>query len=811
MEVLSLLFFIFVGKLGKMSIHKYIYIVVALVLSTMSVFAKLNIAPGEWKTVRSYTGISSIIPSKEKVFVVANGGLYYYDKKTKEITTLSTLDGLSPSTVEMVEYVESTKTLFIIHSDMAIDLMTNGVIISDESIKGSEISGKKVNSLNVYEDYVYISLDAGIVVYDTRRKEVHDTYVIGNNGEYAAVFQTTVLNGDIYALMDDANDCFKRKLKVCKKGANASDFNEWETVQLPVSCLADSGTVVKQLECVSGKIVFLTDKALYARTEDGNWVDVSPNGVAPNSMQVYKDRLTAKTRDALILFSQDDLTNVKYRRCKTDVAVYDVDEDAVWINYGGLREASLPADELDVVLSDSIVLDGPSKNDYYSLQVIDGDIYLTGNHDYYATVGADYYRDGQWHYLADFLKKETDGLLKNKDYRFSCAYRMLVDPLDKDHIFVPTWWGLHEFYKDSLVKLYDKSNSILKGTIATTNKINTKAECAWYDENHNLFVSNPKSQGNMIFVMDTAGVWHELNHPKFLTQPSAHFHFRAKSGIDFIVAEYSTCALCVLDVNKTPLDASDDKTKRLTSFKYTENGVMETFTPVYIFGVEEDLKGDIWIATDQGPIIMKNVKGLFEDKEFYDRPKITREDDSRYADFLLAADKIRKIQVDGRNRKWIATEGNGVFLVSPNGDEILENFTTKNSPLSSNTVMDIVYERETGILYIMTDTGIFMYATDSSFPEDDYENVTVYPNPVRPDYDGDVEIKGLVDESNVRITDQRGLVIENGLSKGGTYRFSARRSDGTRLPTGVYNIFITTEADEEGLTQTKHLKFAVVR
>ena len=302
-----------------------------------------------------------------------------------------------------------------------------------------------------------------------------------------------------------------------------------------------------------------------------------------------------------------------------------------------------------------------------------------------------------------------------------------------------------------------------------------------------------------------------LKHNNLTGQRYARRHLKTKSGIDIVVFEYKPIGLGFVDMNGTTFDASDDKTKLVASFKYMEDGVMETFQPSYVFSVEEDLKGDIWIATDQGPLIMKNVKGVFDGKESYVRPKITREDDSRYADYLLASDKVRKIQVDGKNRKWIATEGNGLFLVSASGDKILENFTTKNSPLSSNAVMDIVYEKETGVLYIMTDTGLLMYATDSSFPEDDFDNVTVYPNPVRSDYDGDLEIKGLMDESNVRITDQRGMVIENGISKGGTYRFSARRSDGSRLPTGVYNVFITTAADDEGMVETKHLKFAIIR
>lgn len=795
--------------------RRFFSAVIVLFIATLSTFAKRDIAPGEWQTVRSYNGITSIIPSKDKVYVVASGGMYTYDKKTKEVKPLSSLDGLSASAIEMVEYVESTKTLFIIHSDMTIDLVVDGQTINDESIKDSEISGKKVNGLKVDGDYVYVSLDAGVVVYNTKKREVLDTYVVGDNGQYEAVYQTVVLDGDIYALMSDKDEdnCTHRKLKVCSRGSNANDYSTWTTIPLPVTCTNSDTVVVKQMECASGHVLILTNKGLYARLGDGTWVDVSPKEIVPHRIQVYKDRLTANTNWQVMAFHKDNLGDVKYRECWSDIAVYDLDDDVVWLDNQGLRFADLSVNELKAQVSEPVTFEGPSQKGYYSLQVIDGEIYLTGNHGFNEPAVADYSRDGKWHYLRDFLKRDSavfkdvprylDGVV------FNSAYRMLVDPLDKNHIFVPSWRGLHEFYRDTLIRIHDKYNSAFQATSQSSRC--TLLECAWYDENHNLFVTNPRSNGNMVYVQDSTGEWHELRHSKFLNQPSAHFHYRTKSGIDFITVEYSSCALCVLDVNKTPFDDSDDKTKIMTSFKYSEDGVMETFAPVYIFSVEEDLKGDIWIATDQGPLIMRNVKGVFDNKEVYVRPKITREDDSRYADYLLASDKVMKIQVDGKNRKWIATEGNGVFLVSANGDKIIENFTTKNSPLSSNNVMDLVYERESGVLYIMTDNGLFVYATDSSYPDEDLDNVVVYPNPVRPDYDGPVEIKGLMDESNVRITDQRGMVIENGVSKGGTYRFSARRSDGTRLPTGVYNIFVTTEPDGDGLTETKHLKFAIIR
>ena len=781
--------------------RRFIYTVIVLFIATISVFAKRNIAPGEWQTIRSYNGITSIIPSKEKVYVVANGGMYSYDKKTKEVKPLSTLDGLSASAIEMVEYVESTKTLFIIHSDMTIDLVVEGMTFSDESIKDSEISGKKVNSLKVDGDNVYISMNAGIVVYNTKKREVLDTYIIGDDGEYEAVYQTIVFNNDIYALMADRSHCSQRKIRVCKDGKNANDFNAWESVALPITCPVDS-VVVKTMDCSSGHVLLLTSEGLYALLGDGTWVDVSPRGIVPDTIQVYKNRLTAITRWQVMAFHKDNLGDMKYRECWSKIAVYDVDEDVVWHdNEDGLRIADMSVDELKATVSEPIKFDGPSQNDYYSLEVVDGEIYLTGNDGYNTPVVVDYSKEGKWYNLRDSLKDDNLRF-------FRSGHVIAVDPTDKNHVMVPTWWGIYEFYKDSLLRVHNKENASFFETSGTSC---TYVECVWFDEENNVIATNPSSSGYLLHAMNKDGEWTALKHNNLTGQRYARRHLKTKSGIDIVVFEYKPIGLGFVDMNGTTFDASDDKTKLVASFKYMEDGVMETFQPSYVFSVEEDLKGDIWIATDQGPLIMKNVKGVFDGKESYVRPKITREDDSRYADYLLASDKVRKIQVDGKNRKWIATEGNGLFLVSASGDKILENFTTKNSPLSSNAVMDIVYEKETGVLYIMTDTGLLMYATDSSFPEDDFDNVIVYPNPVRSDYDGDVEIKGLMDESNVRITDQRGMVIENGISKGGTYRFSARRSDGSRLPTGVYNVFVTTEADDEGMVETKHLKFAIIR
>lgn len=776
--------------------RRFINILFALVIATVCASAKVAIAPGEWKTMHSYRDITAISPSLDKVYVAASGGVFAYDKKTKEITTLTTLDGLSPSPIITLVYVEEANSLFILHTDMCIDVMTDGKVFTDESLKDKDISGKILNSIKVEGEKVYLSLDAGIVVYNAKKREVFDTYIIGNDGELVKVFQTVENRGDVFALIQDSESEIGKMIKVCRKGNNANDYSAWDTVIPPL------GSNIKQMENVNGHVVVLTDAGLFAYLGKDGWVDVSPRGIVPERIQVYKNRCTCLTNWQLMVFHEDNLGNYKYKHCIANLAVYDVDEDVTWIADGGLRMIEMGDPGETSVKSDPILPDGPSQNEYYSIELQGEDVFLAGNNGWATPAVIDYLRDGKWHALRDSMTNEQ---LRY----FRSAECMVVDPQDKDHIFVPTWWGVYEFYKDTLVNIHDKSN-------ASFSEANSASECtitdiAWFDEDNNLIVANPESKGFLLHVMNKDGEWKALRHNSLIGQRYAHRHIKTTSGIDIIPFEYKPCGIGFVDMNGTTWDESDDKTRLISSFKYVEEGVTETFSPIRVYSVEEDLKGDLWIATDQGPIILKNLKGVFDGKETCVRPKVTREDDSRYADYLLSGDKIKRIQVDGKNRKWIATESNGVYLVSANGDKILESFTTKNSPLSSNSIVDIRFDKVSGYLYILTNDGIYIYASDSSLPSEDFDDVVIYPNPVRPDYDGDVEIKGLMEESNVRITDQRGAVIENGLSNGGTYRFSARRNDGTRLPTGVYNIFVTTSPDENGEMVTKHLKFAIIR
>ena len=62
--------------------------------------------------------------------------------------------------------------------------------------------------------------------------------------------------------------------------------------------------------------------------------------------------------------------------------------------------------------------------------------------------------------------------------------------------------------------------------------------------------------------------------------------------------------------------------------------------------------------------------------------------------------KIKCIKIDQGNRKWIGTEKSGVFLVSDDGLEQILHFTTQNSPLPSNNIIDITINNKNGEVFL---------------------------------------------------------------------------------------------------------------
>jgi hypothetical protein len=207
-----------------------------------------------------------------------------------------------------------------------------------------------------------------------------------------------------------------------------------------------------------------------------------------------------------------------------------------------------------------------------------------------------------------------------------------------------------------------------------------------------------------------------------------------------------------------------------------------------------DFDNEIWIGTDNGFAILYNSANAFDaEPGEYNAQRIKLEYEGN-VEYVLGNTNITDIEVDGGNRKWFGTANSGILLLSPDGQTILQQFTTENSPLISNVIIDLKLDQSTGELFIITDKGLVSYRTDASYEDSEYSTVTVFPNPAHPDFEGPITIQGIRYNSDVKITDIAGNLVCQTTSNGGTATWNGKTLSGEKVATGVYLIW--TAANE---------------
>jgi hypothetical protein len=228
------------------------------------------------------------------------------------------------------------------------------------------------------------------------------------------------------------------------------------------------------------------------------------------------------------------------------------------------------------------------------------------------------------------------------------------------------------------------------------------------------------------------------------------------------------------------------------------------FSPKSFYCIKQDKNGVIWVGTDQGPLLFNGLSKAFDANYTCSRVKIPRNDGTTLADYLLGNETITSIAIDGANRKWMGTKSSGVYLVSENGLQTIQHFTTTNSPLLSNEIMSLAINPISGEVFIGTDYGLISYQGDAAEGATTFGDVHAYPNPVRENFNGVITITGLIDNSHVKITDITGNLVYETVSNGSLATWDAKDAHGRKVNTGVF-LALCTSPDGQQSTTTKIL------
>lgn len=451
-------------------------------------------------------------------------------------------------------------------------------------------------------------------------------------------------------------------------------------------------------------------------------------------------------------------------------------------------------------LTEGILPDGPASNNFYHLYFNNNKLYATG---------------GMWSQLGDRdLKGEVHVWDGNQWSEFEspteepaaslCKDYLCLDfdPKDNEHVMVGTKNGLYEFKNGKFVNLYNKENSNLSA-IGESNAY-TLVTSVKYDANGNLWVLNPlgdtermedaKKELNAIKCLTSDGQWKDFEHTetkvKNVFDLEGAFLSKKNGLMWFLNNKFKNIKLYAYNTNEDQLSIFGPT---LTNQDNSTINASYAFTPV------EDKEGNIWIVTDVGPIYL-STEAMSNGEKYFTQYKVPRNDGTNHADYLLSGVSMLSIAIDGGNQKWFGTSGSGVFLVSADNNTQIDNFTTSNSPLPSNTILNIAINEATGEVFFATDKGLCSYKSDitESVDEMTKDNIYAYPNPVHPEYTGKITIVGLSYNADVKIVTANGTLVNQGRSIGGSYSWDGKDLKGKRVASGMYMVVTATETGEKG-------------
>ncbi|MBR5297912.1 MAG: T9SS type A sorting domain-containing protein, partial [Parabacteroides sp.] len=363
--------------------------------------------------------------------------------------------------------------------------------------------------------------------------------------------------------------------------------------------------------------------------------------------------------------------------------------------------------------------------------------------------------------------------------------------------------GLIRFVNQEATHAYTYTNSPLENAAGLSGRY-CRIDGLALDKNGNLWMTNSEVE-NGIKILDTANKWHSLYVESLKGKYTINDILITSNNDKWINIPRPTSQTSITVIaDNTSLDKATSN--HFTNFTDTDGN---NFSPNHFTCMTEDRNGYVWVGTNKGAIYFTNPK--LASSENYQSIRCTRvklineEDDTPY--YFLDNVIVTTIKVDNGNRKWIGTEGNGVYVLSSDNQEVVHQFNTTNSPLLSDNIYAIEINPQTGEVFIGTDKGLVSYKGEATEGKSDYSDVYAYPNPVRPEHRDKVTITGLMDNSIVKITDLNGNLIYQTKSLGGQAIWNCQNSKGTRVASGIYLVLAATEDSKESIVT----KIAVIK
>jgi hypothetical protein len=770
--------------------NKLNYLSSFLLFLILSLFSFGQVAVGQWRDHLPYSYGEKVVVAGNDVYLVTNVGLLKYSKNTGETEKMTKINGLSDVGVESIAFHEESATVILGYSNGNIDLITGNDIINIGDIKRKTMNGdKSIYSILVVGNNIYLGCGFGIVVLNLERREISETWFIGNNGSNVKVNSLDTDGDYIYAATDQG--VYKGDFSL-----QLVDFSKWDIItnyNYPASLSWINEKSFNSLKCIGGKVVVnYHDYELYGADtvlvyNGTEWSHLNNTFTTTMSLCGDSENLILCDKYWIKIFDEN-LTETRHiwgyqfaegNQNPMPTSATITANDEIWIADTRFGLVSNP-----VSWSYSYIpVNGPSEYSVFDITATESEILAVAG-GMNLSWGPQWknsmiykYSSNSWN---SYSFSNTPELTGTKD-----LVRVIYDPADPSRYFCGSWvHGLIEFRNNQFYKIHNETNSTLE-FVAGIDYLRIGGMA--FDEDGNLWVTNSLASPQ-IHILSPDGNWSSIDYASSLSGLNIGHIIVTKDDIKWVILPQGV-GLFVFDDNNTPADKSDDRYKKLSIIN--EDG--ETVSND-VFSIAEDKNGYIWVGTSKGIAVYYNPEDVFESGTYTARQiKIPRNDGTDNADILLGNEIVTSIKVDGADKKWFGTQTGGVFYTSADGLEEIHHFTKENSPLLSDNILCSAIVPNTGEVFFGTSAGIISYRSTATEGGEDYVGVYTFPNPVKPDYRGPITVTGLIAGSYVKITDISGNMVFETRSEGGQAIWYGEDLNGNRVSSGVYLVFSSNE------------------
>lgn len=737
---------------------------------------------GTWRLHLSYYIATKSEAGGNTIYSLMNGNLLSYDTEDGEVRTYDHMDILSDVGIAYIAYSNEADKLLIVYNNGNIDLLDKDDNVQNlSSLKDKTMLNKEVANVSIAGSMAYLATGFGFVEVDMKEGVFRNTYRLP-----FTIYCITASDEAVFIGTPEG-------IRYCKKEDNLQLAENWK-IRLGWGGFNSMLFFQNKLIAKNQDGIFVLDPyntSKQYRITQGNFTSLKQIGkqLFWHNKKTYGFTSDVSGTDPTTLGAA--VTTISYENNWSDVSHVN---GTYWMSEqeNGLRGYKMSGNEF-IPTGEVIQPSSPIRDLGYNVSwagdrlLVAGGINTVSGFKNPAT--SMYYENGEW---TNFTELERTGRFAKVEPVNTTD--LVQDPLDNTHHFASLYRsGLCEYKDGKFVELYNVDNSPLKNIPGLASQKYKTVSCSAlsYDADGNLWMAQSMLPSAPFLIRKPDGKWLELDYESFRETSLIDKILHHSSGIKLVSSRrLERRGVFCIDMKGTER-TTDDKTRLLQDFVNQDN---TPYLPDQFFCLCEDLEGMVWVGTSAGLFVIEDVTKVFDKDFHFTQIKINRNDGSGLADYLFNDVSISCIAIDAANRKWIGTQSNGAYLISDDGQEMLHHFTTEDSPLLSNNVQSIAVHPGTGEVAFGTDKGICTFISDATTPEEELKksNVVVFPNPVTPDYNGPIAIRGLVEDSEVKIISTGGQLVWNGTSSGGTCTWNGVANNGKPVASGIYHVVANT-------------------